>query len=193
MAAQQSAGIGPTDGASGDEGAATPPSDNPWAAPPPGAPPFDRSALPPPPTYAGPLHGPPPVYGSPPGPPPQLGPSAPRTERSQRGVIALWAGASSMLSVLLFPNPVGIALGVAAVVLGILARRNARATGIAAPGAVLAIVTGLCGTVLTGVPLALIYPDYSEHRHCVARANTDIAHDICDEAYRAALKHSFGS
>lgn len=192
MAGHESAGTSGDDGDSGREGTTTQP-DNPWAAPPPGAPPFDRTSLPAPPSYAGTPQGPPPVYGSPPGPPPRLEtPLTPKPQRSQRGVVAIWAGASSILSLLLFPSPLGILLGVAAVVLGISARRRSRATGVPAPGAVTAIVIGVLGVVLTAVPLALVYPASSDHRHCVSRANTDIAREICDKAYQDSLRNSFG-
>jgi hypothetical protein len=86
---------------------------------------------------------------------------------------------------LLMP-PYGAVLSVFGVVQGFRARRAARASGTSAPGAVLSVVLGLVGLMLSGAMtwVAVAYQDQvADYRSCSARAHTVATQAECDTAW----------
>ncbi|GAA2147935.1 hypothetical protein [Actinomadura napierensis] len=121
--------------------------------------------------------GPPPgaPLGPPPGPPP--------VERTGRR--ALWLGIVALLTSFFF-YPLGLVLGVAALVIGIRARRRARTARGAAPGAVPGIVLGSVGLAFSALSVALtvfLWPELSGYQECLGASNTG--------ADKTACKHEF--
>ncbi|MFB4297951.1 hypothetical protein [Actinomadura sp. NTSP31] len=120
--------------------------------------------------------------GPPPGTP--LGPPGPPpVERTGRR--ALWLGIVALLTSLFF-YPLGLVLGVAALVIGIRARRRARTARGAAPGAVPGIVLGSVGLAFSALSVALtvfLWPELSGYQECLGASNTG--------ADKTACKHEF--
>jgi hypothetical protein len=100
-------------------------------------------------------------------------------------MLALWLGGGALLLTPFF-FPVGLFLGVSALVVGIRARRKAgRARG-SAPGAVAGIVLGSIGLVMATIWLAvtaLLWPQLSGYQDCLGSANTTTDEKACQERY----------
>ncbi|MWA06321.1 hypothetical protein F8568_039465 [Actinomadura sp. LD22] len=125
---------------------------------------------------AGPPPGPAPgPMGPPPGPPP--------VERTGRR--ALWLGVVALVTSLFF-YPLGLVLGVAALVIGIRARRRARTARAVAPGAVPGIVLGSVGLAFSALSVALtvfLWPELSGYQECLGAANTGTDKTACKHEY----------
>ncbi|KAB2379416.1 DUF4190 domain-containing protein [Actinomadura montaniterrae] len=120
------------------------------------------------------------------GPPP--GPSGRppgRQSAEQAGRRAMWLGVAALVTSLFF-YPLGLVVGVAALVIGIRARRQARAARVIAPGAVPGIVLGSVGlglAVLAVASTAYLWPELSGYQDCLGAANTGIDKTACKHEY----------
>ncbi|TDD61852.1 hypothetical protein [Actinomadura rubrisoli] len=113
------------------------------------------------------------------GPPPVKGPASPTGWR------ALWLGAFALLTAIFF-YPLGLVLGVAALVLGIRARRAARRTSGVAPGATAGIVLGSAGLAVSALAIGLtafLWPEMSGYQECLGNANTHSDKQSCRHEY----------
>ncbi len=118
--------------------------------------------------------------GRPAGEPP-AGPSQAR----QAGVRALWLGGIALLTALFF-YPLGLVLGVAALVVGIRARRQARANRDTVPGALPGMVMGAIGLGMSLVMVAMavfLRTEFSGYWDCVNAANTHTDRQVCQDEY----------
>ncbi|MFB4305821.1 DUF4190 domain-containing protein [Actinomadura sp. GTD37] len=119
--------------------------------------------------------------GRPAGEPP-AGPSQAR----QTGLRALWLGGIALLTALFF-YPLGLVLGIAALVVGIRARRQVRGTPDSVPGAVPGMVMGALGLTLSLLMVALavfLRTEFSGYWDCVNASNTNADQQVCrDEFY----------
>jgi cytochrome bd-type quinol oxidase subunit 2 len=85
--------------------------------------------------------------------------------------------------------------GVAAVVLGVRARRRARANDRRAPGSVGGITFGIIGlafSVLLFASLAAVWPEFSAFRTCTEGANTITAQSACNKTFTEDLRKRAG-
>ncbi|MFA1549045.1 DUF4190 domain-containing protein [Actinomadura chokoriensis] len=118
--------------------------------------------------------------GRPAGEPP-AGPSQAR----QTGLRALWLGGIALLTSLFF-YPLGLVLGIAALVVGIKARRQARATRDSVPGAVPGMVMGAIGLATSVLMVAMavfLRTEFSGYWDCVNAANTNTDQQVCRDEY----------
>ncbi|KAB2351699.1 hypothetical protein [Actinomadura rudentiformis] len=98
---------------------------------------------------------------------------------------ALWLGAGAILITLFF-FPVGLILGVAAIVVAIRARRSARRQHAVAPGAIAGLVLGGIALAFSTFSLALtvfLWPELSGYQTCVGKANTSTDEKACRDDY----------
>ncbi|GAA2634574.1 hypothetical protein SMC26_15410 [Actinomadura fulvescens] len=98
---------------------------------------------------------------------------------------ALWLGAGAMLTTLFF-FPIGLVLGIAALVVGIKARRGARRRQAVAPGAIAGLVLGSIAVAFSAFSLALtvfLWPELSGYQSCVGKANTSTDEKACRDEY----------
>lgn len=118
-------------------------------------------------------------------------PPAGQTEARQGGVRALWLGGIALVTSLFF-YPLGLVLGIAALVVGIKARRAARATGgaggarQAVPGAVPGMVMGGIGLAMSLVMVAgaiVLRTEFSGYWDCVNASNTHTDEQACRDEY----------
>ncbi|WP_018653608.1 hypothetical protein [Actinomadura flavalba] len=120
--------------------------------------------------------------GTPPSPGPGKtpDPGAPRR--------ALWLGIGGLLMLLPF-WPLGLLLGVAAVVVGVRARRDTRPvpSPAATAGITLGVLTTLFGALAVGVSVWL-NPEQSAYSDCMDRANTHADEKICNDDFRKAIE-----
>ncbi|WP_433464595.1 hypothetical protein [Spirillospora sp. CA-128828] len=109
-----------------------------------------------------------------------------RPGQGQRtGWRALWLGGIALLTAFFF-YPLGLVLGIAALVVGIRARRNARRARDAAPGAVPGIVLGAIGLVFSLLSVSLtvfLWAELSGYQSCVSASNTATDKAACREEY----------
>ena len=100
-----------------------------------------------------------------------------------RGRYALALGFAGLLaSVIAFP--LGPILGIAAIVLGLSARRAAREAQVSVPGAKPGIVLGIVATALSTILLAtmvVFWDEATEYQRCMSGANTQTAREACQE------------
>ena len=118
--------------------------------------------------------------GRPAGEPP-AGPSQAR----QTGLRALWLGGIALLTALFF-YPLGLVLGVAALVVGTKARRQARDTRDTVPGAVPGMVMGAIGlamSLLMVVGAVFLRTEFSGYWDCVNASNTHTDQQACQDEY----------
>lgn len=104
----------------------------------------------------------------------------------QRG--GLWGLICSTLGLLILWY--GIPLSLVGIVLGVRARRQAKAEGKAAPGSVAAIVLGVVGILLWGAAFAaymFAFDAVSDWQNCLATANTNAVATECDTEFRGYL------
>jgi hypothetical protein len=110
-----------------------------------------------------------------------------------RAAVILGIGAV-IFAVLLFP--LGLLMGIAAIVLGALARRGARPAGLRTPGAVPGIVLGILATVfasLVAVTAAVFWDEVNTYRVCIEGANTRSAQQGCQDALVEQLNERMSS
>lgn len=127
--------------------------------------------------------------GRPAGQPP-AGPSKSR----QNGWRALWLGGIALLTAVFF-YPLGLVLGVAALVVGIRARRAARAGDEAAPGAVPGIVLGSIGLVFSVLSVSLtvfLWSELSGYQNCLSTSNTSTDKQTCRDEYYPKIEDKLG-
>ncbi|WP_159943875.1 MULTISPECIES: DUF4190 domain-containing protein [unclassified Nocardiopsis] len=108
-----------------------------------------------------------------------------RPSRVERGGLwGLFFGAAGLLL-----PPYGVVLSVFGVVQGFRARRTARENRTEAPGALLSVVVGVLGIVVS-VALASVAVVYREeltrYRDCSARAHTVSSQKVCDEEWTSS-------
>ncbi|TDD72857.1 hypothetical protein E1293_32285 [Actinomadura darangshiensis] len=118
--------------------------------------------------------------GRPEGQPPAGKPQGRRT-----GWRALWLGGIALLTAFFF-YPLGLVLGIAALVVGIRARRSARRAKDAAPGAVPGIVLGAIGLAFSLLSVSLtafLWTELSGYQSCVSASNTTTDKQACREKY----------
>ena len=90
---------------------------------------------------------------------------------------------------------VGLALEIAAVLLGLRTMRRAARSGRRAPGAKAAVVTGSVAALLLVAVLgflALVYDEYRAYTTCLDRAITESARAECRETFDGAVRSRFG-
>ncbi|WP_242903087.1 hypothetical protein [Actinomadura terrae] len=107
----------------------------------------------------------------------------PPVERT--GMRALWLGGLALLTAFFF-FPLGFALGIASLVVGIKAQRLARRASGVAPGATAGIVLGSIGlavSLLAVVSAAYLAPEVGGYQKCVNGSNTIADKDACREHY----------
>jgi hypothetical protein len=105
----------------------------------------------------------------------------------------MWLGLGATV-VSFFFFPAGLLLGVPALVIGIRARKAARAGLTTAPGAVPGIVFGSIGLVLALMVLAVtifIWPEQSSYAKCTDKANTQQDEKACKDTFISALEKKF--
>lgn len=101
------------------------------------------------------------------------------------GLRALWLGAFALFTALFF-YPLGLVLGVAALVVGIRARRSAKAADEKAPGALGGIVLGGIGLTLSAVSVAVtayLWPELNRYEECLGSANTNADEQACRDEH----------
>ncbi|MBM7790904.1 DUF4190 domain-containing protein [Tenggerimyces flavus] len=123
------------------------------------------------------------------GPPPvKLSEADDRKLRIRARLAVIFGAGALIFAVLAFP--LGLILGVAAIVLGALARRSARPARVRAPGAVPGIVLGIVATVFASfvaVTAAVFWDEVSEYYTCMEGANTRTSQEGCQETMRKRL------
>ncbi|MFC4053936.1 hypothetical protein ACFOY4_29945 [Actinomadura syzygii] len=106
-------------------------------------------------------------------------------ERHRTGWRALWLGGIALITAFFF-YPLGLVLGIAALVVGIRARRAARRSRGAAPGAVPGIVLGSIGLVFSILSVSLtvyLWSELSGYQSCVSGSNTTTDKQACQDKY----------
>ncbi|MFB4313472.1 hypothetical protein [Actinomadura sp. 21ATH] len=109
------------------------------------------------------------------------------------GLRALWLGGGSILLMPLF-FPIGLALAVAALVVGVKARKRSRQDRSPAQGATAGIVLGAIGSVMGLVWLvftAALYPETARYQDCLQGANTNSDEKVCRDAYTSEVEKKF--
>jgi len=92
-------------------------------------------------------------------------------------------------------GPLGLALEIAAVYLGVRTLRRGRASGRPAPGALAAVVAGGMAVLFFVVALTFVgffYDEYSDYERCVGRAITDSASQDCQTEFERAVRERLG-
>jgi hypothetical protein len=112
-------------------------------------------------------------------------PPAGRKQGQRTGWRALWLGGIALLTAFFF-YPLGLVLGVAALVVGIRARRSARRAHGSAPGAVPGIVLGAVGLAFSLLSVSLtafLWTELSGYQNCVSASNTTTDKQACRDEY----------
>ncbi|GAA4236984.1 hypothetical protein GCM10022254_47890 [Actinomadura meridiana] len=131
------------------------------------------------------------------GPPGGSGGSAPHKETDRRkgtGRRALWLGAIALLTAFFF-YPLGLVLGVAALVVGVRAHRTARRAQGSEPGAVPGIVLGAVGlafSLLFVSVTAYLWTELNGYQKCVAGSNTTADEKACKSEYYPRIEDKLG-
>ncbi|TDD27869.1 hypothetical protein E1287_33740 [Actinomadura sp. KC06] len=126
-------------------------------------------------------------------PMPPAGPAGPG-QAQRTGWRALWLGAIALLTAFFF-YPLGLVLGVAALVVGIRARRSARRARGAAPGAVPGIVLGSIGlafSMLSVAVTAFLWTELSGYQSCLSGSNTTADKQSCRAEYYPKIEDKLG-
>jgi hypothetical protein len=121
-------------------------------------------------------------FGSVPTPPGAPGPAGPADRGGWR---ALWLGGLAALLTVLFA-PLGLVAAIAAVVVGVRARRRAKRSSGTAPGAIAGIVLGAAGLVLSAFSLTvtvILWPEMNGYQECLSKANTNTDKQSCRETW----------
>ena len=178
-----------------------------------------RDPYAPPPEDGGPDRPPPPPYGGPPPPyqqpPPQQQPPyhqppqqqqpyghAPYDGRPPRrpdgpvdggGRRALWLALGGVFATVVVP-PLGLCLGVAAIVVAMRAFSRAGASNGRAPGAIPAVVVGgfvTAASLIVTVLLVVFFDEVRDYRDCLSGAGTHTAQDRCRDDLERRLPAGF--
>jgi hypothetical protein len=124
---------------------------------------------------------------------PSSAPPTPETARAARN--SLVAGIVS-LGLAVSIVPLALVTGGVALWLGRKTVRLSRAAGSSTPGQALAgMAMGAGGLVVAALilaVLALIWPQFSSYRECIAGANTGIAQTACQNQFKDAITQRFG-
>lgn len=115
----------------------------------------------------------------PPGGPKSAGPA------DRGGWRALWLGGLAALLTVFFA-PLGLVTAIAAMVVGVRARRRARRGDAAAPGAIAGITLGAIGLVLSAFSLTLtviLWPEMNGYQQCIGKANTNSDKQTCRQTW----------
>lgn len=121
-------------------------------------------------------------------------PVVPVQQVARRSRLALILGLGSLPVTVVF-FPAGIALSVAALILGIRARRAATAAGVPKRPATVAVVTGSIALALGILLTAVVITFWSELRAyetCISGANTHQSTSECNKQLSESLDHRFG-
>ncbi|GAA0598952.1 hypothetical protein [Actinomadura livida] len=127
--------------------------------------------------------------GRPAGEPPA---GQPRTQRG--GWRALWLGGIALLTSFFF-YPLGLVLGIAALVVGIRARRAARDASGSAPGAVPGIVLGAVGLAFSVLSVSLtvfLWSELSGYQNCLSTSNTATDEQACQDEFYPRIEDKLG-
>ncbi|XRQ05946.1 hypothetical protein ACN3XK_56880 [Actinomadura welshii] len=127
--------------------------------------------------------------GRPEGRPP-AGPQ--QTQRS--GWRALWLGAIALLTAFFF-YPLGLVLGIAALVVGVRARRAARRADEAAPGALPGMILGGVGLAFSVLSVSLtlfLWSELSGYQECLSTSNTATDEQACQDEYYPRIEDKLG-
>ncbi|HEY8481002.1 MAG TPA: DUF4190 domain-containing protein [Spirillospora sp.] len=128
--------------------------------------------------------------GRPAGQPP-AGPP-PTTQRT--GWRALWLGGIALVTSFFF-YPVGLVLGIAALVVGFRARREARRDHAVAPGAVPGIVLGAVGLMFSLMSVSLtvyLWSELSGYQKCLSTSNTSADEQSCKDEFYPRIEEKLG-
>ncbi|NYE49756.1 hypothetical protein HDA32_004876 [Spinactinospora alkalitolerans] len=122
-------------------------------------------------------------------------PSAPQTDGQQPTVErgGLWGLFFSTAGLLL--PPFGLLLSAFGIIQGRKARRAAKASNGQAPGALMSMIVGWMGVVLSLfmiIGYAVFWTEYSAYGECSARAHTEALQSECDDALQEALAERLG-
>ncbi len=125
--------------------------------------------------------------------PPVRPPAPAEAIRASRGSLA--AGIASVaLSVSVVP--LAFVTAAATYWYGRRAVKVSRAAGSSTPGTAFVGMTlgsiGLAVAILVVAALAVIWPQFSSYRNCMAGANTGIAQTACKDQFKTALEARFG-
>ncbi|TDC74695.1 DUF4190 domain-containing protein [Actinomadura sp. 7K507] len=125
---------------------------------------------------------------------PAGGPPAGPSKKQQGGWRALWLGGIALLTAIFF-YPLGLVLGIAALVVGIRARRAARGSENAAPGAVPGIVLGSVGLLFSVLSVAMtmfLWSELSGYQECLGTSNTATDEQMCQDRYYPQIEDKLG-
>ncbi|TDC41649.1 DUF4190 domain-containing protein [Actinomadura sp. KC345] len=125
---------------------------------------------------------------------PEGRPPAGPSKMQQGGWRALWLGGIALLTAFFF-YPLGVVLGIAALVVGIRARRAARGSGNAAPGAVPGIVLGSVGLLFSALSVAMtmfLWSEMSAYQECLSTANTATDEQSCQDEFYPKIEDKLG-
>ncbi|XVQ12150.1 DUF4190 domain-containing protein [Spirillospora sp. CA-255316] len=118
------------------------------------------------------------------------GPAGKDGDARRAGRRALWLGGGALILTPFF-FPVGLVLGIAALVVGIKARKQAVRERSTAPGAVGGIVLGAVGLAMASFWLAvtaLLWPELSGYQECLGSANTRTDETACRDRYFSEIE-----
>jgi hypothetical protein len=114
---------------------------------------------------------------------------------SRSATATLVSGLAALLGAVFF-FPMGLILGLGALVVGWRTLRTARAAGAAAPSrTAVGMTLGALGAglaVLVGLVVVIFWPQLRDYESCRAGANTQIAQQACDTQLRTALLDRIG-
>jgi hypothetical protein len=123
------------------------------------------------------------------------GPAGPGDRPGGRpGLRALWLGAGALILSFFF-FPVGLVLGIVAIVVAVKARKQASRDRAPAPGTVPAIVMASIGLALAGMQLVvsiLLWSEISGYQECLSSANTTTDETACQDRYFAEIESKLG-
>ncbi|WP_019971181.1 DUF4190 domain-containing protein [Mycobacterium sp. 141] len=165
----------------------------------PGPYPPPYGAYQPPPPYGGGY--PPPSYGGYPAPPPVQVPHGPVGPRNGLGIAALVTAIVGL--VLVWSVVGGIALGLAAIIIGFAARGRCKRgeadnVGVATSGIVLGVIAVLVSVVFVWIWISVgqrWYDEFGGHEYmnCMQRAGSDrVAQQQCEDTFRDRLETGLG-
>jgi hypothetical protein len=103
---------------------------------------------------------------------------------------AMWLGGGALL-VMFFAPPVALVLAIAALIVGVRARRRARRVKAMAPGAVVGVVmggVGLCLSVLLVTMQIILWNEVKGYLECREAANTISDQQQCKDAFFSGVE-----
>jgi hypothetical protein len=106
----------------------------------------------------------------------------------------MWLGIIALLTAFFF-YPLGLVLGIAALVVGVRAHRTARRDRNPAPGAVPGIVLGAVGLALSLVFVSItayLWTELNGYQKCVAGSNTSADKQDCQDRYYPKIEDKLG-